>query len=264
MRVPERRDGQEGQVVLALLLVVVVLLFGALALGQLGSAADQNVQAGTAVDAAAVAAAQELLRDAALRAPEGLPPGLAAKLGAFPPPGALPAAAGCDAAQRNWEANSHRSGLPCSDVQLLEVTPDRVRMEVDTPPGELVSGPAGDVSQQRATSRAAAAVTFTACPSERGLLGAVLRALVDATGEQLDLPARCRGRSELEHLLDALLTPPAPSPAPSPSPSPTGAPPSPSPSPSPSPAPTLDLGGFPDAQTLYREVARSFRVQLVE
>src|SRR5438270_7463774 len=104
-----RLTGEEGQVFPALLLVVVVLLFAGLAIGQLGSASDQRGQTQTAADAAAVAAAQQMLAQAILDNGTGaLPPGLADHVqlsGDY----TAPAVAACSAANHNWTANAHRT-----------------------------------------------------------------------------------------------------------------------------------------------------------
>lgn len=241
---------EEGQIFPALLLVVVVLLFGALAIGQLGSASDERGQARTAADAAAVAAAQQLLARAVVVSPPGLPPGLAGRIdmgGSY----SLPDAAGCAAARRNWEAN-HDSSLACGPGDY-DFGSASIRVRLTSPAGEIVDGPAADTSGTRSRAQATAAVRFVRCPDGYGpLADRILGAWTDSAAQRLGLGDPGCGPSwsvldtELNpvvELVDETLASAAPLPSPPPPP---------------------DLSGLPSRNAAFEAIVRSFRVEIVE
>jgi hypothetical protein len=190
-----RRDEQEGQVSLALLFVVFALLFLGFAFAQVGSAGDQAVQAQTAADSGAVAAAHQV-RDATLSTTvhEQLPAAFAfgAPLAAVVP---LVTVAGldtaaCDAATTNWSDNPHRSALGCGD---LAVTADAgaVTADLTGPAGEVENVGPLDVTAQRPHMSATARVVVASCP--QALASPQGRAVADwiaqTTAQQLGTPA---------------------------------------------------------------------------
>jgi type II secretory pathway pseudopilin PulG len=249
-----RADEEDGQVFPALLLVVVVLLLGALALAQLGSASDQRGQTQTAADAAAVAAAHEVLAAAVAAAPTALPPGLISHLG-LNPVVHDPAAQGCDAALRNWNLNAHRSSLSCHALRWSFPAPNSVAVTLDAPAGEVVDGPARS-SGTAARAAATARVIFRRCPDAGNRLAdAVVGTLVDAVARELGQGDAGCGPA---HGLQDLLTPPSPSPPPSPSVSPPALP---LPQPTPSP---VDLSGVPSGAAALDAVLGAFRVEIVD
>lgn len=255
-----RLKGEEGQVFPALLLVVVVLLFAGLAIGQLGSASDQHGQTQTAADAAAVAAAQQMLAQAILLdGPTGLPPGLANHLH-LTGDATLPSIAACNAANRNWTSNSHRTAtLNCPATLSVQLAANHADVDLQPPAGDIVSGPAADTSDQATEAGARADVVFDHCPDSGryGNLGAkILGVVVDHTARALGLPDPGCGPPGLDKLLE-------PSPIPvSPAPSPTSTA-SPSPLPLPTPSP-VDLSGVPTGGSAYDAVADSFRIEIVD
>lgn len=238
-----RPTGEEGQVFPALLLVVVMLLFAGLAIGQLGSASDQRVQTQTATDAGAVAAAQQMLATVVLASPSVLPPGLAKKIaltGSLVPP----AAAACTAANRNRTANG-KPAVDCAASLSVQTVGNAARVALTAPAGEIVSGPAADTSATRADATAVAEVVFRRCPSGySGLADRILGALVDETAAQLGQPDPHCGPGA------------GPGLEPSPLPAPSGAP-----VPLPSPP---DLTRLPDGAAAFDVVDSSFRTQIVD
>jgi len=253
---PRRWHGEEGQVFPALLLVVVVLLFGGFALGQLGSASDQHGQTQTVADAAAVAAAHEVLADGIRRALPGTPPVLLAKLD-LQPLVRNPSSAGCEAARRNWNANRHRSELGCGALSW-SYGPADAAVRVQAPEGEIVTGPAADTRGQPTVATATARVRFWRCPNGYGQLGnSLLGALVDTVTKELG--QRDPGCGPAGGVGPIFNPPPLPEVTPPPMPA---APPAPAPSPS-APLPVPDLSGLPGGAAAYDAIARSFRVEIV-
>ena len=161
-----RRDEQTGQVIPALLLVVVALLFLGLLFAQVGSAGDHATQAQTAADSAAVADAH-ILRDAGIsqtiREPlpaafafgplfaQNLPTVVASNL----------STTACDTAASNWSEN-HRSTISCGDV-LVSAGTGTVTVKITGPADQVVHGPT-DVSSERPKARATARVVLAECP----------------------------------------------------------------------------------------------------
>jgi hypothetical protein len=178
---------EEGQTLLALLLVVVGLLFAGLLFTQVGSAADEKTQVQTATDSGAVAAAHEL-RDfevsqantqfaasfsfGALFA--GLPVGIS-----------RPQQAACVAAQEDWSRNQHGSGLDCGQLNAA-ASGDRVIVDLTGPAGEVATGPA-PVAGRQGQAHAEARIVVDHCPIGLLLPGAKAAAdwMVDRAAQQL-------------------------------------------------------------------------------
>ena len=106
MRRTHRRE--EGQIALPLLLVVVVLVFFGLVYFQVGSAADQKVQAQTASDSAVVAATHVVRDDRIVVTAHTMPFSFAGLFSGIAVPATPPSAAACTAAVRNWESGPHQ------------------------------------------------------------------------------------------------------------------------------------------------------------
>lgn len=167
-----RAGEEEGQIIPALLLVVVVILFLGLLFVQVGSAAEQKTQTQTAADSGAVAAGHKL-RDA------NIPLAAVTMIGVYPKIGAtlfsgLPnvdprlADAACSAVQRNWLSNPHGGArIDCTDVSTYPSGGASlvrgVTVDVTAPKGQVVDGPA-DVKDEQAKAGATARVTLDQCP----------------------------------------------------------------------------------------------------
>jgi hypothetical protein len=161
---PPARRQEEGQTLLALLLVMVALLFLGLMYAQVGSAADQKTQTQTAADAAAVAAAHQV-RDGAISLATtqfAAQVSYGALFAGLLPVVATPHGTACTAAQQNWGGNPHHGGLDCGSLSAA-VAGDSVTVDLTGPAGEIADGPA-DVAGQRTTAHAQARIVVTSCP----------------------------------------------------------------------------------------------------
>jgi hypothetical protein len=171
VRRPHVDREQEGQVIPALLLLVVALLFVGLAFSQVGSAGDQGTQVQTAADSAAVADAH-VLRTAgisrtvhtAMPATFAFGAAYAADVPVILPTGLL--ATACNAANSNWSSNPHQSGLNCGEVQVAAGA-GTAAVTVTAPAGEIADRPL-DVQGVRPHARATATVVLTECPAAAG------------------------------------------------------------------------------------------------
>jgi hypothetical protein len=187
-----RGDGEEeGQVIPALLLAVVAIVFLGLLFSQVGSAAEQKTQTRTVADSAAVAATH-LRRDATLvDASHQLTNTWAIPIFATIPP--LPAplrATACAAAQRNWTANPHRKAFSCGADLAMTTTGDGVQVDVAAPSGQVVTGPV-DVSAERAKASATTRIVLDRCPRAFGAGRAVADWIADQTMRTLGASSSC-------------------------------------------------------------------------
>jgi hypothetical protein len=184
-------DREEGQVALVLLLVVVTMLLFALLFAQVGSAAEQKTQTRSVADSAAVAAAHNARDNRIWLMSRVIPHSWAPAIFASVPPVPLRLSVeGCTAAQRNWQANSHRSSFSCGGDLTVASAGDGVRTRVMAPAGEVVDGPV-DASGARAEARAHARVVLARCPIAPGARGAVARWLTDQTVRSFGSPSSC-------------------------------------------------------------------------
>jgi hypothetical protein len=163
IRIPHEAP-EEGQIIPALLLVVVALLLFGLLFTQVGSAAEQKTQTQTAADSAAVASTHRVRDIAVITGSRLLPPVYRTVFdGIVPPPPVLQSLA-CDAAQRNWGANPHGgTSIDCGGSLTVNAAGALVFVALTTPADQVVHGPV-DVSADRATARATARVAFARCP----------------------------------------------------------------------------------------------------
>ncbi len=186
-------SGEEGQIVLALLLAVVAVLFLGLVYAQVGSAAEQKTQTQTAADSAAVAAAH-LVRDYAItQAPLGLEWSFRPQFTAAIASGVYPEvqAAACGAAQRNWDGNPHGgTSLDCGAGLVAAWGADQVRVDLLAPPGQVVDGPA-DVAGVRERASAVARVAQAHCPAGSAVPSMVARWILDRTMQTLGRAGGC-------------------------------------------------------------------------
>jgi hypothetical protein len=185
-----RSDQQEGQVIPALLLVVVCLVFLGFLYAQYGSAGDQAVQTQTAADSAAVADAHRL-RDAALSQTvhQQLPAAFAfgaelvRGIPAVPATGLL--AIACDAATANWSAPPHKSGLDCGAITVTSGA-GTVEVRLVAPAGEVADGPA-QVQGVAPRAGSTARVVVSRCPE--GAMSAAGKAVADWIAQNMALAA---------------------------------------------------------------------------
>jgi len=213
--VQRRSDEQQGQVVPALLLVVVSLLFLGFAFAQYGSAGNQSVQIQTAADSAAVAGAHRL-RDATLsstvqeelRAAFPFGAAMADGLAVVEPVGLQTVA--CAAATTNWAGNPHRSGLGCGGVEA-SADAGSVSVHVVGPAGEVADGPA-QVEGMQFQANATARVVVGDCPVISGSVEgrAVADWIAQSLAESLGTPApSCWTPQDSQVVEELLLLPPA-------------------------------------------------------
>jgi hypothetical protein len=184
-----RRDQEEGQVFVALLLVFVALFFFALAFLEVGSAADQKTQTQSAGDSAAVSAGHELRDGSVSLANQAFSAAFSfgALFATVQQVTADPAAAACDAAQTNWNANTHASTLACGDLRVAAGT-GAVTVQVLAPAGEVARGPV-DVTTQQVAAEATARVVVGSCPPGAGAAKAAADWIVDRTAQLLGAPS---------------------------------------------------------------------------
>jgi hypothetical protein len=162
--IQRHRGEDEGQVLPALLLAVVAILFFGLLFTQVGSAAEQKTQAQTATDSAAVAGTHQVRDFAFTSTAPTMPWSFAIIFAAVPQIPPRPHAAACSAAQRNWSSNPHGgTAIDCGGSLSAVATGDGVRVDLTAPAGQVVTGPA-DASDQRAEASAVARVVFARCP----------------------------------------------------------------------------------------------------
>lgn len=186
------RDREEGQVIPALLLVVVGLLLLGLLFAQVGSAAEQKTQTRTATDSGAVAAAHEL-RDATLvRSGFTLAGahGFAVAFRAVPPVVQRPHATACAAARTNWNSNPHGGAvLDCAGSLRVATAGEQVRVRLLAPAGQVVTGPV-DVSSERALAEATARLVVARCGrTGNAIQTALAHWIIDDLASTLGIPA---------------------------------------------------------------------------
>ncbi len=161
IRIPAK-DREEGQIIPALLLVVVALIFFGLLFVQVGSAAEQKTQTQTAADSAAVSAAHAMRDSGVVAAGYLMHWKFSAPFKGFPVPDPELQATACDAAQRNWDSNPHNgAGFDCGQLNAYPIS-GGVRVELIAPPGQVVSGPA-KVADEKAQADATADVVLGHC-----------------------------------------------------------------------------------------------------
>jgi hypothetical protein len=151
------RGEEEGQIIPALLLTVVAILFLGLVFVQVGSAAEQKTQTQTATDSAAVASTHQV-RDFAITTGAHLVItewAFGVVFAAVPQVVPQVQAASCDAVQRNWNANPHKGAqIDCGGSLVAFATGDGVQVNLTAPPGQVVDGPAeADNERAKASAR---------------------------------------------------------------------------------------------------------------
>jgi hypothetical protein len=160
------RGEEEGQIIPALLLTVVAILFLGLVFVQVGSAAEQKTQTQTATDSAAVASTHQV-RDFAITTGAHLMItewAFGVVFAAVPQVVPQVQAASCDAVQRNWNANPHKGAqIDCGGSLVAFATGDGVQVNLTAPPGQVVDGPA-EADNERAKASARARVVLARCP----------------------------------------------------------------------------------------------------
>jgi hypothetical protein len=160
------RGEEEGQIIPALLLTVVAILFLGLVFVQVGSAAEQKTQTQTATDSAAVASTHQV-RDFAITTGAHLVItewAFGVVFAAVPQVVPQVQAASCDAVQRNWNANPHKGAqIDCGGSLVAFATGDGVQVNLTAPPGQVVDGPA-EADNERAKASARARVVLARCP----------------------------------------------------------------------------------------------------
>lgn len=167
------RDREEGQIIPALLLVVVALIFLGLVFAQVGSAAEQKTQTQTLADSAAVAGAHRFRDNSIVVAGKMMvaPFNYTAAFNSVPTdPRPIPNAA-CDAARQNWNSNPHRNNaqLTCGNLSVGRIGP-AYRVDVLAPRDQVVHGPINDspsgpeLENERARAKAVARVHLRDCP----------------------------------------------------------------------------------------------------
>lgn len=160
------RREDDGQIAIALLMLMVLLVFLGFVFTQVGSAADQKTQTQTAADSAAVAVGHQL-RDRGVAAARSLFvvqfPKLGAVLVGLPEPTGTPSPIACAAAQANWDRAIHDRALSCNDVMVSQ-NADTVAVHVTAPQGQVADGPA-DTADARAEALATATIVLRRCPS---------------------------------------------------------------------------------------------------
>jgi hypothetical protein len=197
------RGGEEGQIVPALLLAVVAILFFGLLFAQVGSAAEQKTQAQTATDSAAVASTHAVRDFAITSTAPTMPWSFAVVFTAtlMPPPRLQQTS--CVAARRNWDANPHRgAGIDCGGGLRTVPTGDGVRVDLTAPAGQVVTGPA-DAAEARAQASATARVVQARCPLAPGLQMALARWILDNSLMSLGVDSSCFTAAD-QTLLDEL------------------------------------------------------------
>jgi uncharacterized membrane protein len=160
-----QRGKEEGQIIPALLLAVVAILFFGLLFVQVGSAAEQKTQTQTATDSAAVASAHQFRDYTIANIAPTIPYSFnylfqATRVTVFPQFQSI----ACNAAETNWAANPHKgTAIDCGGSLSVASTGSGVRVDLTTPADQVVGGPA-KVADQRATATATANVAFAHCP----------------------------------------------------------------------------------------------------
>ncbi|HET8615213.1 MAG TPA: pilus assembly protein TadG-related protein [Actinomycetales bacterium] len=150
----------------ALLLAVAFILFIGFAWGQVGQAADQRTQTQTAADAGSVAAGKQVRLEAVLSAVSSLPTPLSHLIDVG---GAGGATTACDAADRNWSANRHRTThLSCADLSVQRIGSNGVRVDLVGPSGELSPGPVTGNENTPVRVHSTVRVSFHRCPQVDG------------------------------------------------------------------------------------------------
>lgn len=177
--IQRHRREEEGQIVPALLLTVVAILFFGLLFVQVGSAAEQKTQTQTATDSAAVASTHQV-RDFAITSGARMMVTewtFGVVFSAIPPAVPRIQATSCSAARRNWDANPHGGAtIDCGSSLFAVPTGDGVRVDLTAPDGQVVTGPA-DAAGARAKASATARVVLAECPSL--VTSAIHKALAD-------------------------------------------------------------------------------------
>ena len=163
----KHRGEDEGQIIPALLLVVVAILFLGLLFAQVGSASEQKTQTQTATDSAAVASTHQV-RDFAISSGARMLVtrwGFGVIFAAVPQVFPQLHGTACAAAQRNWDSNPHGGAtIDCAGSLSAVATGDGVRVDLTAPAGQVVTGPA-DTDGKRAEASATARVVRADCPS---------------------------------------------------------------------------------------------------
>lgn len=204
--IQRRRGEDEGQIIPALLLTVVAILFFGLLFVQVGSAAEQKTQTQTATDSAVVAGTHEV-RDFAITSNARMMVtewAFAIALAAVPP--AIPHlhSTACSAARRNWDANPHGGTvIDCAGSLSAIPTRDGVRVNLRTPAGQVVTGPA-DVADERAEASATARVAFAHCPSRTAtpIQKAIADWIIDRSLRSLGVDSDCFSTADNEVLIE--------------------------------------------------------------
>jgi len=190
-----QRGGEEGQVIPALLLTVVAILFFGLLFAQVGSAAEQKTQTQTATDSGAVAATHRVRDFAITSTAQTMVASWTFGVVFAATPQVIPqiGSTACNAARINWNSNPHGGAdINCNSSLSAFPTGDGVRVDLLAPAGQVVTGPA-DASEERAEATAVARVVLAQCPGvvATPIQRAIANWLVDESLQSLGVASDC-------------------------------------------------------------------------